>query len=200
MSMNKKNTFVMIPESLGFNVKLQHIDIRVYFALRSYRNETKKSRVYPSRSTLAKRIGCHLSTIHRSIKRLEALGYIEHRRGTKGRPNSYQFLIDDSSTDAIMSDALERLGERRDAGRIGAPVQHEPDPLNQTHKPEALRLYHRNDLASVADDGHIRIRIHTGQWVDYGGGDDDGFCFGNLHGPEARKAAIQRYAQSGEKP
>ena len=99
-----------------------------------------------------------------------------------------------------MSDALERLGERGDARKIGAPVQHKPDPLNQTHKPEALRLYHRNDLASVTNDGNIRIRIHTGQWVDCGGGDDDGFRFGNLRGAEARKAAIQRYAQSGEKP
>lgn len=193
MSMSKHNQFVMIPKNLGFNLNLQHVDIRVYFALRSYRDESRKSTVYPARSTLAKRIGCHPATIDRSIKRLEALGFIKHDRGRNGRANTYHFLTD-SSTHAAMAVALVQLGKRTDAEDMAAPVHPHPEPKNQTQKPEAVRLYHRSDLAIVSADGSIRIRTHTGAWVDYGGGDDDGFRFGDLRGVEARRAAVKRYS------
>lgn len=191
----------MIPESVVFHPSLQHIDIRLYGALRSYRNESTKSRVFPSQSTLAKRIGCCRVTVHRSIKRLEALGFIEHRRGRNGQTSKYQFLTD-SNTDATLAVALERLDSIKEATRVGTPVKHKPEPVNQNHKPEkAPRLYYGNDLASVLADGSIRLRIHTGAWVDYGGGDDDGFRFGDLRGVDARRAAVKRYSgQHGKNP
>lgn len=67
---------------------------------------------------------------------------------------------------------------------------HQPDTKNQNQEPEGRRkLFHRSDLCTLDGSGHVRILTHRGEWLPYGGGDDDGFRYGNLVGTEARRAA-----------
>jgi len=199
--MDMKNTqpFVKIPSTVVFAEELLPMDIRVYLALRSYRKERISSTVWPSRKTLAKRLKCSVITIDRSIKRLCAIGCLGYIKGSENRTNIYQFYKLFVKTDSIMCDAIPatpmRLISVIDDGYTTSPTLPKPESSNQNHKPEySLRLYHGKDIASVGSDGSIRIQAHHGGWVNYGGGDEGSFRFGELQGSEARKAAVRRFA------
>ncbi|MDD5760361.1 MAG: helix-turn-helix domain-containing protein [Desulfobulbaceae bacterium] len=194
MSTTKKNQFTMTPNEVVFDVSLGLGDRAIYLALRSYRNEKTQVPVYPSKATIAKRLGCSPDTVDRAIKRLEKSGHISHKKGCSGFANAYQFRdnkYEHTRTDAAIPDALERRPTRSHAEEIMAHKRLQPESYNHNYKPESGRcLFHGKDLASVMPNGEIRIKTHTGQWVDYGGGDEEIFCFGNLRGTAARQAAI----------
>lgn len=73
--------FAIIPEDLIYDAELEHIDVRVYGALRRHAdNRTRKA--WPSRKTLSREVGKPVSvdTVKRSLSRLESRGWISHKR------------------------------------------------------------------------------------------------------------------------
>jgi DNA-binding MarR family transcriptional regulator len=66
----------------GHNV-LEHVDIAVYALLKAHARF--KGECHPSLERLAKLAGCSVSTIQRSLKRLEAAGHIQRKTHTKGK-------------------------------------------------------------------------------------------------------------------
>ncbi len=198
MERKATNQFTITPNQVIFDPLLQAGDTRIYAALRSYRNEDKKESVFPSKATIAAKLGCSEDTIARAIERLTGRGHVSYVKGVRGYTNRYQFR-DDYRKEYIYSPAgiiaaNIRVDGRTDEVKSSAPAQHQPEPSNQNNKPERSPfLFHGKDKAFVVDDGSIRIKTHSGQWVDYGGGDDANFRFGGLQGVEARKAAIKHF-------
>ena len=188
-----EDQFVMLPITVLFDERLKMNDKVVYSALRSYRNESKGGVVYPSRATIAKKLNCSTDTIDRSIKRLVKYEHLSYTKGSKGRANTYRFLDKNSRKGAAIQASSSRQHDRLDAATDIAVVRPQPEPENQNHKSKNV-LYHGNDSCFVQPDGAIKIKTHNNQYVDYGGGDDERFHFGNLHGYEARKAALTYYA------
>jgi DNA-binding transcriptional regulator YhcF (GntR family) len=70
---------------------LQHIDVAVYALLKSH--SRMKGECHPSIERLAKLAACSVSTIQRSLKRLEDAGHIQRKNNTRGKI----FLLTDVS-------------------------------------------------------------------------------------------------------
>jgi DNA-binding MarR family transcriptional regulator len=66
----------------GHNV-LEHLDIAVYALLKAHARF--KGECHPSLERLAKLAGCSVSTVQRSLKRMEAAGHIQRKTHTKGK-------------------------------------------------------------------------------------------------------------------
>ncbi len=192
------NQFSITPNCVTFDPFLKAGDTRIYAALRSHRDEETKEPVYPAKLTIAKRLKCSEDTVARAIARLICRGHISYTKGNSMWPNRYQFTdnyTEDTSSNATILDAGKRVNSRKLEQTLPAQMRHQPESLNHNHNPEeSLRLYHGGDLASVIEDGSIRIKTHSGEWVNYGGGDDAGFSFGELRGIEAKNAGLMRYA------
>lgn len=189
-----KQQFVKAPNGLVFDTRLRSQVLRVYLALRSYRNERTLSKVFPSRSTIANRLNCSVDTVDRAIKILEKLGYIEHVRGGSGRANSYHFLdpptLKNGRMDAAMSAAQMQSHTRNSTLDITAQMRPQPERVNQNKYPDYPTLYHGRDRCFVKEDGAIRIHTKSNGWVDYSGGDDERFSYGKLLGFAAKQSAI----------
>jgi hypothetical protein len=88
---------------------------------------------------------------------------------------------------------------RMNAPNNDAPMRLQSESGNHIYKPEGkLRLFHGDDIASVFEDGNIRIKTYRGQWVNYGGHDDEGFRFGDLRGRAAKDEALACYASASK--
>ncbi len=178
------------------NKHLQAIDIRVYAELRSHYNETKQLPVFPSQSTIALSIGCSVDTVGRSTKRLIKERCLIVERGKRHFSNRYSFPLLRHRINADTVPAYERVATGMDAVSESAPLRHQLERYNQKHETEKpLRLYHGSDIASVMENGNIRIATQQG-WREYSGGDEDAFIFGHLRGTEARLAAVKKYGSS----
>lgn len=93
--------------------------------------------VYPSRMTLARRLGCSTDTLDRTVKELERLGWLQvERRGALGATSLYTLLNPDISDSAGgRTDAAPPQGTRAaPGGRTPAAQkdsQAEREPLNE---------------------------------------------------------------------
>lgn len=180
--------FVKIPVTLIRCQEIKHVDVRVYGEIRSHCHEKTKRPAFPSRRTIANKIGCSVDTVDRSLKRLVSTGLIFRKTGFRGRANQYHFL---SGREPELD---MRPSGGKSANELAATVSPQSEIENQSYKSELRnRLYHGKDLASVMCDGSIRIKTHSGQWVDYSGNDDEAFRFGVLRGSAARRAALKRF-------
>lgn len=188
--MQKKNSYVKLPYVVLADLSLKPVEVRVYAAIRSYRNEKTKGRAFPSRQTIASLIGCSKATVARSIRSLKQKDYIEWQKGGSKFANTYSFR--ETSHEYVGAKAAQ-LGIN-DAPTVGARMIPQSDTYNHKHKPEkTLRLFHGKDLASVMEDGLIRIKSYSNSWVDWSGGDVEAFRFDELFGDEARKAALKHF-------
>lgn len=85
------DSFTKIPNQLSKlaqEKKLKAIDIAVYYGIFSHKNQRNEA-CFPSLKTISEKINCSISTIQRSLIRLEKYGQIEHTY-KKGRSNRYQ--------------------------------------------------------------------------------------------------------------
>lgn len=75
--------FVIVPRALVEDTALTHRDKAVYMALCLYADNTTKQ-AYPSTLTLATKAGTSRSGVFRSLKALEAGGYIKRENRSNG--------------------------------------------------------------------------------------------------------------------
>ncbi len=190
-----EDQFVMLPITVLFDGRLKMNDKVVYSALRSYRDESKGNAVYPSRATVAEKLNCSTDTIDRSVKRLVKHEHLSYIRGSKGRANTYQFLDRHSRKMATMQASSSQPPDRLDAATNVAEVRPQPESGNHNKKPYAHTLFHGNETSYFTSSGSIKIINFDGRHLDYSGGDDERFRFGNLHGIEALKAARANHAK-----
>lgn len=75
--------FVIVPRSLVEDAALTHRDKVVYMALCLYADNTTKQ-AYPSTLTIANKAGTSRSGVFRSLRALEAGGYIKRENRSNG--------------------------------------------------------------------------------------------------------------------
>lgn len=193
--------FTKVPTDITRSLKFTPMEKTVYSVIRSFGTEGDPSSTFPSRRTIAAATPCSISTVVRAIKKLEDSGRMTHVRGCTGKCNTYQFFdpvsgADGATHDTIYDSSMTPSSIVGDTSPASSRT-HYPEPYTKNHKPERrARLFHRSELCSVTGE---TIKIHTpsGEWLPYGGGDEEGFRFKNLRGTEARKAAISYFSGNG---
>ena len=93
-------SFAICPTSILADNSLTRLDVSVFTALKSHARPGKPL-VWPSRSRLARLVGCALASVSRSLKRLVAAGWILVTR--TGRAN--RITVFDAPQDHIRCDA-----------------------------------------------------------------------------------------------
>ena len=93
-------SFAICPTSILADVNLTRLDVSVFTALKSHARPGKPL-VWPSRTRLARLVGCALASVSRSLKRLVAAGWILVTR--TGRAN--RITVFDAPQDHIRCDA-----------------------------------------------------------------------------------------------
>lgn len=185
---NKK--FVKVPLCVLMDKYLSKTAIVIFCGIRSFGDYGDGSNCYPSQNTLAKRLHTSTSTIKRAIQVLKGRGHVKWVSGKRGRANEYTFCDQGSP----MSDT--RFTHAR---LSGSRLNHHREPDTEKHYQGGRKkrvLYHGGDRCFINEDGDIRIFSNAGAWVDYGGGDDDAFTFGDIHGVNAKHAAISHFLKS----
>lgn len=193
--------FTKVPTDIIRCLKFTPMEKTVYAVIRSFGTEGDPNSTYPSRKTIAAATPCSISTVVRAIKKLEGSGRMAHARGCTGKCNTYQFFDPASGVDSVTQDTMDdsSMTPPSTVGDISpaSPRTHYPEPYTKNHKPEKpVRLFHRSELCSVTGET-IKIQTPSGEWLSYGGGDEEGFRFKNLRGTEARKAAISYFSSCG---
>lgn len=115
--------------------------VHLYALLRRYTDVDGLA--WPSRATLASRLGCSTDTVDRAVAALERIGAltVERRFGADGAPTSNLYVlhavpqpvgnpVDDEGGVA----APVRLGSRTVAEGVAAPVRTEREPLNESQR------------------------------------------------------------------
>lgn len=110
----RDDTFLRIRLNLAALPGLSAIDKLILAAL-DYLSANESARAWIHQQTLADRLGCNRSTVHRAMDRLETQGRIEveHRGGGRRRGNLYQ--IHSSFFDSIMPHEPEKSVANRGA-------------------------------------------------------------------------------------
>lgn len=161
---------------------LSPMDKFVYGVLDSFSDGKTGESCFPSYTAIANRAKVSVSTVKVSIKRLRNSGYLSWIRGKKGMANLYLLL-------ATYGPSVTHGGVTSNL-KIGSRMTYHQEPTTKNYDPPVRDvLFHGNDRCFVKDDGSIRIHNRNGEWVDYGGGDEGAFRFGELRGAEARRAA-----------
>lgn len=111
--------------------------VHLYAILRRYADQGGAA--WPSRATLAKRLGCSPDTVDRSLRDLRRIGAvtIEHRWTDAGVPTSNLYRLHAQPGDGPVDGeggvaATVRPGSRNRAAGVAAPVRHEREPLNES--------------------------------------------------------------------
>ena len=193
----KQESYVKVPVALLKDTRLSSTDIRVYGVLRSFGNEAKNQPSFPSCKKVQSLAHCSKSTVLRSIKKLCSAGWIDYKRGRTGRSNEYRFLHGSKKNAVEATELVTSVDQscithgHEQASRMDPQLEFN----NQTNQPFGrIRLFHGDDFAFVQPNGDIRIKTHNERWVDYGGGDDDRFRFGEYTGREARMRAVAHFS------
>lgn len=187
--MNPGHRFTMVPDAVWTDPRLSGTDLLVYVALRAHFNERDREGVFPSQESLAVLARCSLSTVKRSLHHLRALGHLRVRSTSTGSVCRYGFPQGFTRDPVGGSPMTYPWFTGAPGGR--SPVSYKQEPMNHNQEPEGGRaqLFHRSDRCVIAESGRIRILTHAGTWMNYGGGDDEGFRYGSLVGTDARRAA-----------
>jgi hypothetical protein len=123
----------MTPEPVLYHSKLglSHVAVRVFGVL--HRHADKDATAFPSRSRIAKYVGCSISTLDRALKDLEAAGVVTvtRRKRPDGSWTSNLYLL--HMTPPSVTHAAR--GGRTSDATLAAPVTtHESEPLNQSQR------------------------------------------------------------------
>jgi len=120
--MSAREPFVCLPKTLRETLRGEPRALALVFALACYANAEDVA--WPSLATLARDVGCHVSTVARKLALLEQLGLIERERSKGGaRSTSTRYRLT-SRTRATGS-------SRMSASRAVAPVRHELEVKNE---------------------------------------------------------------------
>lgn len=184
--MNMTKPFTKIPNHILFNPDLKPSEKMVYAAIRSFSDGKTAKNAFPSREKVASKLNIDPRTVDRAKRALRAAGVLNWKKGGKSTSNRYDF----------MEDSETPVSHQHDKSVLSTPTKmsHYQEPDTKNYLPRGA-LFHRSDKCWVKEDG-IRIKTHTGEWMDYGGGDDEGFRYGNLIGKKALEAAIKRFRSS----
>lgn len=94
MIVEKELRFAVIPEWVLFHEELSHGAVRLYAVLDRYADKDSRD-AFPSRATLAKRLGVSVKTVDRMLAELVAVGAVsvEHRVDAAGDATSNRYLL-----------------------------------------------------------------------------------------------------------
>ena len=183
---NKKTQgFVRVPRKLVDDLSISLIYKGIYTVIRSFVNEKTGKDCYPSQLVIAQKSGKSISTVKRAKRKLKETHHLSWVRGRKGRANVYSF------SDIGSPLTLPAVTNEQGPGPYATTQQ---EPLNKKHyQGKNITLLHR-ELKCFVKGGEILISNWDGRQVKYGGGDDEGFEFGQLKGAEARRAAEKHFS------
>lgn len=153
--------------------------IRLYAVLDRFAGESGKA--WPSRETLAARLGCSRESVDRAVRELRKIGAVEvvHRRLEDGQPTSNLYLlrrIPPSSPVTNVVVTADDQGGRTADDQVAAPVTTKGEPLNENQGKETRRatripdeFFITADMAAWAEREGMRVdlRRETAKFVDY---------------------------------
>lgn len=154
----RRPPFAMVPEAMLDVVSDRAV--KLYAMLDRYAGEDE--RAWPSRATMARRLGCSADSVDRTVKELVAGGWIHvERRAGPGKSNAYTVLDrpDTAAAGSRTGAAVQRRGSRTGADSVAAPVRHEREPLTRAITPNGAQGAEGRliDLPEGAGDGE-RVR------------------------------------------
>lgn len=114
--------------------------VHLYALLRRYADASGQA--WPSRTTLAERLGCSVDSVDRALRCLVEIGAVTvvKRWGEDGSPLSNLYRLHSQPVGKPVEEAggvaaTVRPGSRTTAAGVAAPVRHERKPLNDKNPP-----------------------------------------------------------------
>lgn len=115
----RAGSFVVVGKAVVMDERLKAIDKAVFLSLISFSGGWDRENTFPGRNAIARRAGCSLESVKRSLKLLEELGYLKivHRvSGKVNLSNMYEITLMEWGSDSLGagSEGAEEGSDRAD--------------------------------------------------------------------------------------
>ena len=152
----KGHRYTTIPEWI-LDSKISDRTIRLFGVLNRYAGENRPA--WPSRNTLAERLGCSVPSIDRAIRELVELGAVtveERRRGNGSRTSSLYHLWPSNEINKLKLEPIKvrKFDDSNLSPVIVPPITHDSTPLSPVTPPEGTLIEGtlENNIMFVSDD------------------------------------------------